>query len=65
MQAGRNLCSARRLEVEEGAVAAHRVPPDGLGWCTGRRIHYSLNDAHVRLLLDLTRARLRHDQSGS
>jgi DNA-binding transcriptional ArsR family regulator len=27
----------------------------------GRMIHYSLNDAHVRLLLDLTREHLRHE----
>ncbi len=29
----------------------------------GRMIYYSLDDAHVRLLLDLVREHLRHDES--
>lgn len=30
----------------------------------GRMVHYSLDDAHVRLLLDLSLQHLRHDQGG-
>lgn len=31
----------------------------------GRMVHYSLDDAHVRLLLDLSLEHLRHDQGGA
>jgi DNA-binding transcriptional ArsR family regulator len=30
----------------------------------GRTVHYSLDDAHVRMLLDLSLEHLRHDQRG-
>lgn len=30
----------------------------------GRMVHYSLDDAHVRLLLELSREHLRHDAGG-
>lgn len=30
----------------------------------GRTVHYSLDDAHVRMLLDLTLTHLRHEQGG-
>jgi len=31
----------------------------------GRMVHYSLDDAHVRMLLDLSLQRLRHDQGAA
>lgn len=30
----------------------------------GRMVHYSLDDAHVRMLLDLSLQHLRHDEGG-
>lgn len=31
----------------------------------GRMVHYSLDDAHVRLLLDISLEHLRHEQGGA
>ena len=42
---------ALRLLRTAGVVRARRA---------GRQMHYSLDDAHVRLLLDLSREHLRH-----
>ena len=44
-----------RLLRTAGVVKARR---------DGRMMHYSLDDAHVRLLLDLSREHLRHHAGG-
>ncbi len=46
-----NVSHALRLLRTAGIVKARRA---------GRMIHYSLDDAHVRMLLDLSREHLRH-----
>ena len=46
-----NVSHALRLLRTAGIVKARRA---------GRRMHYSLDDAHVRLLLDVSREHLRH-----
>ena len=46
-----NVSHALRLLRTAGVVKARR---------DGRMMHYSLHDAHVRLLLDLSREHLRH-----
>jgi DNA-binding transcriptional ArsR family regulator len=46
-----NVSHALRLLRTAGVVRARRC---------GRRIHYSLDDAHVRMLLDVSREHLRH-----
>jgi DNA-binding transcriptional ArsR family regulator len=46
-----NVSHALRLLRTAGIVKARR---------DGRRMHYSLDDAHVRMLLDLSRDHLRH-----
>lgn len=46
-----NVSHALRLLRTAGVVKARR---------DGRMMHYSLDDAHVRLLLDLSREHLRH-----
>ena len=46
-----NVSHALRLLRTAGVVRARRA---------GRRIHYSLDDAHVRMLLDVSREHLRH-----
>ena len=46
-----NVSHALRLLRTAGVVRARRA---------GRTVHYSLDDAHVRLLLDLSREHLRH-----
>jgi DNA-binding transcriptional ArsR family regulator len=46
-----NVSHALRLLRTSGVVKARR---------DGRRMHYSLHDAHVRMLLDLSREHLRH-----
>jgi DNA-binding transcriptional ArsR family regulator len=46
-----NVSHALRLLRTAGVVRARRA---------GRMMHYSLDDAHVRLLLDLSREHLRH-----
>lgn len=46
-----NVSHALRLLRASGVVKARR---------DGRMMHYSLHDAHVRMLLDLSREHLRH-----
>ncbi len=46
-----NVSHALRLLRTAGVVKARRA---------GRMMHYSLHDAHVRMLLDLSREHLRH-----
>ncbi len=46
-----NISHALRLLRTAGVVKARR---------DGRMMHYSLHDAHVRMLLDLSREHLRH-----
>jgi DNA-binding transcriptional ArsR family regulator len=46
------VSQALRLLRTAGVVRARRA---------GRTIHYRLDDAHVRMLLDLTREHLRHE----
>ena len=46
-----NVSHALRLLRTAGIVKARRA---------GRRMHYALDDAHVRLLLDVSREHLRH-----
>jgi DNA-binding transcriptional ArsR family regulator len=46
-----NVSHALRLLRTAGVVKARRA---------GRMMHYSLDDAHVRMLLDLSREHLRH-----
>ncbi len=46
-----NVSHALRLLRTAGVVKARRA---------GRMMHYSLDDAHVRLLLDVSREHLRH-----
>jgi DNA-binding transcriptional ArsR family regulator len=46
-----NVSHALRLLRTAGIVKARRA---------GRMMHYSLDDAHVRMLLDLSRDHLRH-----
>ena len=46
-----NVSHALRLLRTAGVVKARR---------DGRMMHYSLHDAHVRMLLDLSREHLRH-----
>ena len=50
-----NVSHALRLLRTAGIVKARRA---------GRMIHYSLDDAHVRMLLDLSRDHLRHRGGG-
>ncbi len=50
-----NVSHALRLLRTAGIVKARRA---------GRMMHYSLHDAHVRMLLDLSREHLRHTASG-
>jgi len=50
-----NVSHALRLLRTAGIVKARR---------SGRMMHYSLDDAHVRMLLDISREHLRH-ASGS
>ena len=50
-----NVSHALRLLRTAGIVKARRA---------GRMIHYSLDDAHVRMLLDLSREHLRHRRGG-
>jgi DNA-binding transcriptional ArsR family regulator len=52
---GTSVSHALRLLRTAGIVRSRRA---------GRMIHYSLHDAHVRMLLDLTREHLRHEQPG-
>lgn len=47
-----SVSHALRLLRTAGVVRARR---------SGRMIYYSLDDAHVRLLLDLSREHIRHD----
>ena len=49
-----NVSHALRLLRTAGIVKARRA---------GRMMHYSLDDAHVRMLLDLSRDHLRHTDS--
>lgn len=51
-----NVSHALRLLRTAGIVKARRA---------GRMMHYSLDDAHVRMLLDLSREHLRHTPGGS
>jgi DNA-binding transcriptional ArsR family regulator len=50
-----NVSHALRLLRTAGIVKARR---------DGRMMHYSLHDAHVRMLLDLSREHLRHTAGG-
>ncbi len=50
-----NVSHALRLLRTAGVVRARRA---------GRRVHYSLDDAHVQMLLDLSREHLRHTSPG-
>ncbi len=50
-----NVSHALRLLRTAGVVKARR---------DGRMMHYSLHDAHVRMLLDLSREHLRHTTGG-
>jgi DNA-binding transcriptional ArsR family regulator len=50
-----NVSHALRLLRTAGVVKARRA---------GRMMHYSLHDAHVRMLLDLSREHLRHTAEG-
>jgi DNA-binding transcriptional ArsR family regulator len=50
-----NISHALRLLRTAGIVKARRA---------GRMMHYSLDDAHVRMLLDLSREHLRHTAGG-
>lgn len=50
-----NVSHALRLLRTAGIVKARR---------DGRMMHYSLHDAHVRILLDLSREHLRHTSGG-
>ena len=50
-----NVSHALRLLRTAGVVKARRA---------GRMMHYSLDDAHVRLLLDVSREHLRHAHEG-
>ncbi len=50
-----NVSHALRLLRTAGIVKARRA---------GRMMHYSLHDAHVRMLLDLSREHLRHTARG-
>ncbi|MDH3685701.1 MAG: metalloregulator ArsR/SmtB family transcription factor [Myxococcales bacterium] len=50
-----NVSHALRLLRTAGIVKARRA---------GRVIYYSLDDAHVRMLLDLSREHLRHSAGG-
>lgn len=50
-----NISHALRLLRTAGVVKARRA---------GRMMHYSLHDAHVRMLLDLSREHLRHTMGG-
>ncbi len=50
-----NISHALRLLRTAGVVKARRA---------GRMMHYSLHDAHVRMLLDLSREHLRHTKGG-
>ena len=50
-----NVSHALRLLRTAGIVKARR---------DGRMMFYSLDDAHVRLLLDVSREHLRHTESG-
>lgn len=50
-----NVSHALRLLRTAGIVKARRA---------GRMMHYSLDDAHVRMLLDLSREHLRHAPRG-
>jgi len=49
------VSQALRLLRAAGVVRARRA---------GRIVHYRLEDAHVRMLLDLTREHLRHTDPG-
>lgn len=51
-----SVSHALRLLRTAGIVKARRA---------GRRMHYSLDDAHVRLLLDVSREHLRHAAQGA
>ena len=51
-----NVSHALRLLRTAGIVKARRA---------GRKMHYSLDDAHVRMLLDVSREHLRHAAGGS
>jgi len=51
-----NVSHALRLLRTAGIVRARR---------DGRMVHYSLDDAHVRLLLDVSREHLRHTSGGA
>lgn len=51
-----NVSHALRLLRTAGIVKARR---------DGRMMHYSLDDAHVRMLLDLSREHLRHSAGGA
>jgi DNA-binding transcriptional ArsR family regulator len=51
-----NVSHALRLLRTAGVVKARR---------DGRMMHYSLDDAHVRMLLDLSREHLRHSAGGA
>jgi len=51
-----NVSHALRLLRTAGIVRARR---------DGRMMHYSLDDAHVRLLLDVSREHLRHSSGGA
>jgi DNA-binding transcriptional ArsR family regulator len=51
-----NVSHALRLLRTAGIVKARR---------DGRMMHYSLDDAHVRMLLDLSREHLRHSVGGA
>jgi DNA-binding transcriptional ArsR family regulator len=51
-----NVSHALRLLRTAGIVKARRA---------GRMMHYSLDDAHVRILLDVSREHLRHAAAGS
>jgi len=51
-----NVSHALRLLRTAGIVKARRA---------GRMMHYSLDDAHVRMLLDLSREHLRHSVGGA
>lgn len=50
-----SVSHALRLLRTAGIVKARRA---------GRMMHYSLDDAHVRMLLDLSREHLRHARPG-
>jgi DNA-binding transcriptional ArsR family regulator len=51
-----NISHALRLLRTAGIVKARR---------SGRMMHYSLDDAHVRMLLDVSREHLRHAAKGA